>query len=509
MASLSSDGPGRYRILFVAPDKARKTVRLGKVPKKMAESVRVRVEALVAAVTAKMPLDADTAAWVAGIGDDLAAKLAAVGLIPGRRSQTLGAFLADYLDRRRADSKPATVTHLTTVRNDLTAFYGADTPLRDITEQRADDFRTHYLTRGPKLLAPGTVFRRLKAVKMLFKHAHRVKLVPANPFADVTAPGGVDEARKFYLPAGDAHKLIAAANPVWRVIVALCRFGGLRCPSEVLTLKWADVNFETGRMTVGSPKTEHLPGKAYRVVPIFPELRPVLDEAWELAGEGELYVVGGLQGDRYRAAAHGPNGWVNCNLRETFLKLIRRAGLKPWPRVFHNLRASCETDLMQSFPIHVVCAWLGNTPAIALRHYLQVTDADFERAVTGGAHSGTRPAQNAAQSAAGQNGRQMTGKPEPDAGVRVSPSMTIEDMLGQVVLMGEAGLEPPTEYPGQTSDSVIPDLDARADSGTLAAGLTPDVLLLASRLAALTSDQRAALTALLAPPPSEPVPKVP
>ena len=34
-------------------------------------------------------------------------------------------------------------------------------------------------------------------------------------------------------------------------------------------------------------------------------------------------------------------------------------------RLFQNLRASRETDLMKSFPIHV-CAWIGNTPGIAL-----------------------------------------------------------------------------------------------------------------------------------------------
>jgi formylglycine-generating enzyme required for sulfatase activity len=39
--------------------------------------------------------------------------------------------------------------------------------------------------------------------------------------------------------------------------------------------------------------------------------------------------------------------------------------------------------LAQDFPIHVVTAWLGNTPTIAMRHYLLTTDADFERAAGG------------------------------------------------------------------------------------------------------------------------------
>lgn len=62
------------------------------------------------------------------------------------------------------------------------------------------------------------------------------------------------------------------------------------------------------------------------------------------------------------------------------MDLIRKAGLTPWPRIYHNLRASRQTELAATFPSHVVCAWLGNSESIATAHYLQVTDADFERA---------------------------------------------------------------------------------------------------------------------------------
>ncbi len=59
---------------------------------------------------------------------------------------------------------------------------------------------------------------------------------------------------------------------------------------------------------------------------------------------------------------------------------MKRASLKKRPRLFHSMRASRETELARHFPIHVVTAWLGNTPRFALKHYLTVIDADFERA---------------------------------------------------------------------------------------------------------------------------------
>ena len=66
-------------------------------------------------------------------------------------------------------------------------------------------------------------------------------------------------------------------------------------------------------------------------------------------------------------------------------KIIRRAGLKPWPKLFQNLRSTRETELADQFPIQVVCDWIGNTEAIASKHYLQVTEDHFARAVEQGA----------------------------------------------------------------------------------------------------------------------------
>lgn len=152
----------------------------------------------------------------------------------------------------------------------------------------------------------------------------------------------------------------------------MCRFGGLRCLSEVLSLRWQDVNWEADPITVQSPRTEHHPG---------------------LAPDGPECVVGG----DYRQAALSPSGRRNCNLRTQLERLLARAGLKKWPRLFHAMRASRETELAKEYPLHVVTAWLGNTPRIAMRHYLQVVEADFEKAQKSGANSGVQAVQKAVQ----------------------------------------------------------------------------------------------------------------
>jgi hypothetical protein len=153
----------------------------------------------------------------------------------------------------------------------------------------------------------------------------------------------------------------------WRLIFALCRFGGLRCPSEILELTWDDVNWETKRFTVHSSKTEHHSGGGIRIVPIFPELEPYLLECFENAKPGVLNVI-----TRYRMA--------NVNLRTQFERIIKRAGLKPWEKLFQNLRSTRETELAETFPLQVVCSWIGNSQPVAMKHYLQVTEEHYQKA---------------------------------------------------------------------------------------------------------------------------------
>lgn len=439
MASIVDDPNGRRRIQFVGTDAKRKTVRLGKIDRKGAESICRHVEALLSAKIGGQPIPRDTTNWLPAIGDALRDKLAAVGLIEARAARAVGAFLTAYLEQRRGDSKPATAVTIRTVVGDLTQFLSAATDLRAVTVERAEAFKKHYQDRK---LAQATIYRRLKMAKMLFGHAMKLKLIDANPFADVKSKNHNPPERRHYITPGDTLKLMDAANPTWRTIIALSRFGGLRCPSEVLTLKWENVNLATGRMVVQSPKTEHLEGRAERVVPVFAPLRPYLEEAWELANPGEQYVVGGAQGDGYRRASHGANGWVNANVRTTFEKVIRRAGLVAWPKVFHNMRASCETDLMANHPIHVVTAWIGNTPKIALGHYLQTLDADFEKAVKVAQNPAHRVAQNEAQTGAGVKRRDRTTSPETLAVEASGANLSGPVSCCPTVQVAKVGLEP-------------------------------------------------------------------
>jgi integrase len=392
MASISRDPGGRRRILFIGADGQRRAVRLGKVPQRVADSVCARVEALAAAAVSKTPWDSELAAWVGGLDSVLYGKLAAVALVPKRDPApeagavvTLGAFLDAYFNAKTF-SKPNTQRNYEVTRGHLLHYFGANRPLADISAGCADEWRENLL--GKLGLSAATVSREVKRARQFFRAAVRKRLIPENPFTDLPTPQQVNKDREFYVTRDVTERVLAACpDAEWRLIVALSRYGGLRCPSETLALQLGDVDWANNRFTVRSPKTEHHPNGATRVVPLFPELRPFLEAVFDAAPEKTVYFV-----NRYRDK--------NANLRTQFERIIKRAGAEPWPRLFHNLRASRETELAAEHPLHVVCAWIGNSAPVAAKHYLQVTDADFKRAAGRGAESGALSEKTAAQNPA-------------------------------------------------------------------------------------------------------------
>jgi integrase len=124
----------------------------------------------------------------------------------------------------------------------------------------------------------------VKRARQYFRAAVRKRLIDENPLADLPAPQQVNKSREHFVTQDVTAKVIGACpDAEWRLLVALSRYGGLRCPSEHLSLEWTDVDWANDRMTVRSPKTEHHPNGATRLVPLFPELRPYLEAVWEQA----------------------------------------------------------------------------------------------------------------------------------------------------------------------------------------------------------------------------------
>ena len=68
------------------------------------------------------------------------------------------------------------------------------------------------------------------------------------------------------------------------------------------------------------------------------------------------------------------------NYRTQFTRIIERVGTSRGQSYSENLRSTRETELAAIYPIHVVCEWIGNSPAVANKHYLKTTEANFAQA---------------------------------------------------------------------------------------------------------------------------------
>lgn len=369
MASLVTYSNKLRRVDFtLAPGGKRRTVRLGRMTSKRAKAAHERIEQLISDKLLNRPHDAELSRWLSDLDETILSRLRAAGLASGvgLTRTTLGGFLERFKQTHKVKASTA-IFYGHTARN-LTDFFGPARLICDITEADADGWRA-WLSDHEKL-APATVGRRVIAARTMWRKAVRWKLTPTNPFSEVRGGTQQNEQKKHFISHGTIGKVLdACPDAQWRALVALARYGGLRNPSETLALRWTDINWQAGSILVHSSKTAHHEGKATRLVPLFPELRQELMSAYEQAEEGAVYVI-----TRYRDASQ--------NLGTQFRRIVTAAGVNPWPRLWQNLRASRETELIREVGIATACNWIGNSPAVAAKHYDMIVNhnADFRRA---------------------------------------------------------------------------------------------------------------------------------
>lgn len=435
MASLSKDkGRSGFRVSFYGLDKRKRAIWLGGYSKRQAETVKNHVEHLLTARAANLPADLHTAQWLGNIGAELRGKLVKADVIEptadDRGPVTLGPFLEQYISSRK-DVKPEThATYRQGVRS-LVEYFGANRRLNSITGGDAELWRVWQATEGNQRdndrteIADNTVRRRTGLARQFFAHAIKRKLITENPFDGLPATVHGNSKRQRFISAETIYEALRFATCAeLRAVIALSRFAGIRVPSEVVTLSWNDVDLEAGRLTIHAPKTEHHENGGVRVCPIFPELRPFLQELSDRVNPGIDCPLSTPVITRWRDSAQ--------NLRTPFLKLLKKAGIEAWPKLFHNLRATRETELLAQFPVKDVCAWIGNTEAVAMKHYAMATADSFQRAICGS----TGGSISADQQVSGE-----TTECEKPPETNVSEGSGIPVIAGA---MGDEGLEPPT-----------------------------------------------------------------
>jgi len=372
MASIGKTKGGKGTLYYIqlspGEHSQRPIIRLGKCTKNDAVSTRVHIENLVRNRKNGVAIPVTTAEWLENLPGVFRERLEKLGLAASQVSKqsSLDDWVRGYI-KRRPDVKEATRRKWRDVEDKLNTFFRGSL-IGEITVQQAKSFRVYLQTTVN--LGENTIRRHIGITRQFFNSAVDAELITKNPFRGQPVSVRANESRFFYVTPEIAEKVLAACpNAEWRLIFGLARYGGLRCPSEVVALKWTDIDFEKQRFTVHASKTEHHGDGGIRVVPIFPELKPLFQDAFDNAPEGAVYCV------------HRCNGqW--SNLGALLSKIVKRAGLELWPKLMQNLRSTRETELFKltGGNIKAVCSWIGNSPEVAMQHYAQVTDADYREA---------------------------------------------------------------------------------------------------------------------------------
>ncbi len=371
---------GRKRIVLEARrDGKRPTIWLGALPDQAAREVFSKVELLIACRRTGVPAPADVVLWMNQSSDEFHAKLAESGLVEPRLQATEETLrtVGELLDEFLANSpSPVTQAANRQATDSLRAFLGAGKLVKAVTTADADRWRKLLATSpnarkigGEKPIAPATVAKRIAVGKAVFRAAVRWEIIAKSPFEHLRPGSQENPARAHYVTISATRAILEKCPSIeWKMIVGLARFAGLRCPSELVGLRWVDYHEDVERLIVRSPKTARHAGHGSRVVPICPELRAILDEGWHAAEEGAVAMLPRVRDGR-------------VNLRKGLERIVEAAGLSTWPRLFQNLRSSLATDWAQIYPAHEVARWMGHSVTIAAKHYVQ--DRNFDAVVRG------------------------------------------------------------------------------------------------------------------------------
>jgi len=378
-----------YKIEWRDSNKRRQMIWLGKRAKKSAETFNRHIVELLDAKAAGRRPDPQTETWLRSreLDTRIRNKLIEKGLAEPQSEKLgtdAGTFLGPYCESYiagRDDCKAGTKRNFQQVQRLLTEYFGVRQVLATITEADAERFRRWLVARG---MADSTVGKHIKRCKTMFKEAVSDRLLNESPFQNQKGCSSANPEFFFVTPDIISDVIAKCPNDDWRLIFGLSRFCGMRCPSEVLTLQWSDILWAENKIRIDAPKT------GLRFCALFPEIRPILEQAFEAAPDGQRFCIKSYRYNRKDGRGYNPG--------TTAKKIIERAGHIPWPNIFLALRKTRRNELeLAGFRSTAIDAWLGHDDRTAKKHYSRVNEIDFRQAsetptagIGGGAGGGTQ-----------------------------------------------------------------------------------------------------------------------
>ncbi|MGH7800985.1 MAG: tyrosine-type recombinase/integrase [Thermodesulfobacteriota bacterium] len=254
----------------------------------------------------------------------------------------------------------------------LIELYG-DKKLSEITPKDVDDYKTLRL-RDAK---PATVNREIATLRQIFNLAKRWnKFFGENPVS-ISKLLPEHNQKERILSYEEETKLFSLGNPCLRAIIITALNTGMR-KTEILTLKWFNVELENGVITIDQTNTKT---KKTRRIPINSTMRKLLREQ-KLRCGGSEHVFLSQAGTPYK---------FHDSLKGAFERTCKKAGITGLR--FHDLRHTAATRMIEAgASIVAVSKILGHSdikmtmryshPDNSLKEAVELLTNDFSRSVT-------------------------------------------------------------------------------------------------------------------------------
>lgn len=300
--------------------------------------------------------------WLSELSDIHKRQIAELGLLGKSSTYSISELHGDFEKYRLKTSAPSTkVEYLKGKRNLIDKF--GDVPIDSIGVRDAREFYHWLLDKGGEGLSENTAKQRLRYARTMFAMAVEDEKISKNPFKARGLSVTQSAAKKDYIEGALIDQLVEYSNDLeWQLLFTMARCIPMRIPSELRELTWSDVDWAKERILIHSPKTRNL-GKHARLVPIFPRLKPILNQ-WFFEVENETHVFPGIR--------------LITNVASIAQDISTRAKVEIWSNYWNALRATAETDLMDRFGIRKACQWSGNSPLTAIKNYSLIRSEEFD-----------------------------------------------------------------------------------------------------------------------------------
>jgi integrase len=216
-----------------------------------------------------------------------------------------------------------------TARNDayVLARFGETFGGRALDSFRDADFDAYKASRRKDGVVDGTIQYDLRRIRAFFALAVDRDVIPANPVKGKLIPKAARRVHRLLEPSEEAAFFDALPTPLARDLFRITFYCGLR-RHEALGLKWENVNWSRGELTIIQQKTGNV-----KTVPLIPDALAILKARKPAQDAPEAYVFSVKQGKPI-----SENTWF------TWWDAARRAcklkGLRP-----HDLRHSIAQRL--------------------------------------------------------------------------------------------------------------------------------------------------------------------